>query len=338
LKIGTNLVDESDFELDLKIYKKTHTFIQAMTGGGKTSLILKLEQESRKADPDMQTVYLDDQEEFTDIPKMFSNFRLISKDTMPKIFTVNHAKGLGIQVRRLGLSVVVDLHQFKVKADRTAFVAGFLEGFMSVGKEVGTPAKIIIDEADQYCPRIDKKITTESKEQIIDVAKRGRKYNITIVIATQYLSEVDISARRECANRIVGKATEPSDRRVVKGLMGLTQKQADELFDFTAGNFYVRGEMFVKGVSRIFVPESEITRKQAGVVPTATVKSLDDILERAVENKTDQTLVEVLQLKIGDLEKQLAQEKIKSSQQYAEGFLASENNWKDKSKVEKFLS
>lgn len=336
--IGKDLVDNSDFKAGLGVFMKTHTFIQSMTGGGKTSLILKNVEEIKKERPETQMIFLENQEEFTDIPKFYKDIMMFSRETRPKIFTVNHAKDVGIQARRLGLSMVINLFDFKDKKDQRKFVAEFLKGFMSLGKAVGTPVKIFIDEADQLCPRSDKKESADSKEQIIDVAKRGRKFNITLVLATQYLSEVDIKARRECANRIVGKTTELSDRRVVKELMGLTQEQADELFDFTAGNFYVRGEIFKKGVSRILVSESSITRKLAGVAESAKSAKPVDIFEDAVENKNEQSLVDILQGKISDLEKQLAQEKIRSSQQWSEGFQKSEKQWKEKSKLEKMLS
>ena len=338
--IGKNLTDGSDFEQDLSVFMRTHTFIQSMTGGGKTSIILTQVKETRNERPETQMIFIENQEEFTDIPKFYSDFRLISRKSTPKIFTLDHAKDIGIQARRLGLSMVLNLFDFKEKADQKKFVEKFLEGFMSLGKQVGTPVKIFIDEADQFCPRLDKKDARGSKEQIIDVAKRGRKFNITLVIATQYLSEVDISVRRECANRIVGKTTELSDRRVVKELMGLSQVQADELFDFTAGNFYVRGEMFKKGVSRILVKESDITRKQAGVSEESTksTDNIDTIFEDAVENKNSQTLVEILQAEVIELRKQLAEQKIKTKQAWSEGFLTCDKQWKDKSRLDKVFS
>ena len=335
--IGTNLENNSDFELDVGVYMRTHTFMQGMTGSGKTAFILKKVETLKKEIPDAQLIFLDDQEEFTDIPKFYSDFRLISRDTVPKIFTVQHAKQIGIQTRKLGFSIVVNLHDFAERKERNEFIAEFLKGFKSLGKKVGTPAKIFIDEADQYCPRLDKKDSKNSKEEIIDLAKRGRKFNITLVLSTQYLSEVDISARRECANRIVGKTTELSDRRVVRELMGLTEEEKEELFDFTAGYFYVRGEMFKKGVSKIFVPESGITRKQAGVDDSVQVIVANDIFEEAVENKNEQNLVELLQSKIGDLEKQLADKEIKIKEAYEKGFIECDTEWRNKSRVVRFL-
>ena len=336
MKLATNLEDNSDFELDLKILLKTHTFIQGMTGSGKTSLILKIVEQVKKERPDVQMVFLDDQEEFTEIPNQFDGFKLISRGTTPKIFTLDHANDIGKQTRRLGMSVVVNLHDFEDQHDRETFVGEFLRGFSSIGKDVGTPVIVFIDEADMYVPTKSHKANIPSRYPIVNLTKRARKQNISIMLSTQYLSEVDIRARRECANRIVGKTTELRDRRTVSELLG-DPKIADELFDLTAGNFFVRGEVFQKGISKIYVEESEITRKQAGVAHEEVKKSDYDVFEEAVENKNEQNLVDILDEKIANLEKQLKDQKIKTDQAYSEGFLKSEQQWKSKGKIERLL-
>ncbi len=345
MKFGTNLEDNSVFELDLKTLLKTHTFIQSMTGGGKTSLILKIVEQVQKERPDVQMVFLDDQEEFTEIPLQYPKFKIISKDATPKIFSIDHAKQIGIQTRRLGKSVVVNLHDFEEQYDREAFVGEFLRGFSSLGKEVGNPAIIVIDEADVYIPTKSNRSNIPSRYPIINLTKRARKLNISVILSTQYLSEVEIRARRECANRICGKTTELRDRKIVAELLG-EPKVADELFDLKAGNFFIRGEIFKQGVSRIYVEESNITRKQAGVADDELKKleqiqtklsAEEDLFEKAVENKNDQNLVDILQNKIADLEKQLADQKIKTSHAYNDGFLKSETQWKEKGRFERLL-
>jgi len=345
LKFGTNLEDNTVFELDLKTLLKTHTFIQSMTGGGKTSLILKIVEQVQKERPDVQMVFLDDQEEFTEIPLQYPKFKLISKDATPKIFSIDHAKQIGIQTRKLGKSVVVNLHDFEEQHDREAFVGEFLRGFSSLGKEVGNPAIIVIDEADVYIPTKSNRSNIPSRYPIINLTKRARKLNISVILSTQYLSEVEIRARRECANRICGKTTELRDRKIVAELLG-EPKVADQLFDLEAGYFFVRGSIFKKGVSRIYVEESNITRKQAGVADDELKKlehiqtkltAEEDLFEKAVENKNDQNLVEILQNKIADLEKQLADQKIKTSHAYNDGFLKSETQWKEKGRFERLL-
>ena len=336
MKLGTNLEDNSDFEIDLKTLLNTHTFIQGQTGSGKTSLILKIVEQVRKERPDVQMVFLDDQEEFTDIPSQMDGFKLISRNATPKTFTLDHAKDWGIQTRKLGLSVVINLHDFEDQHDRETFVGEFLKGFKSLGKKVGHPSMVFIDEADQYVPTRSNKSNIPSRYPIVDLTKRAKKFNISMILCTQYGSEVDIRARRETANRIVGKTTELRARRAVSELLG-DPKVADELFDLEVGTFFVRGSMFKKGVSKIYVEESNITRKLAGVEQEEVKKSDYDVIEEAVEHNTEQNLVEILDEKIANLEKQLADQKVKTTQAYNEGFFKADQQFRNKGKIERLL-
>lgn len=314
MKIGTNLEDNSDCNLDLSALLRTHTFIQGMTGSTKTNLILRLVELVKAERPEVQMVFLDDQEEYTELPRYFKDFKLISNDF--KFFSIDRAQDIGEQSRRLGRSIVVKLDDFEDHGDREKFVAEFIRGFSSLGKQVGTPAILFVDEADLYCPTKSNRSNIPSRYPIINMMKRARKQNISIVLATQFLSEVEIRARRECANRICGKTTELRDRRIVAELLA-DPKIADELFDLRKGEFYVRGEIFKKGISKIHVEESTIQKKQAGVADfdeqlgriSETIESkIDDdkIFEYAVENRNQQSLVDVLQSKVADLERQLS--------------------------------
>ncbi len=92
--IGKDITEEDqsvDFELDVPTFLKTHTFLQSITGHGKTNLILNVVDGLIQERPDIQLVFLDDQEEFTFIPKKYKNIILISKDRTPNIFTTKHA-------------------------------------------------------------------------------------------------------------------------------------------------------------------------------------------------------------------------------------------------------
>lgn len=273
MKIGTDLADNSNFNLDLDVFLRTHTLISAMTGSGKTNLILKIVEEVEKAKLDIQMIFLDDQEEFTEIPNHFNDFTMLSKDT-PKSFSVEMkkinneevciAKLVGKQVRLLGKSLVVNLHDFESESDRQKFVGEFLKGFSSLGKQVGKHAIVFVDEADQYIPTKANLANISSRQPIIDLTKRARKQNISMVLSTQYMSEVDIRARRESHNRIMGKVTELRDSRTVSELLGDKDLQK-EFFDLEAGVFFMRGEAFPKGVSKVLVDKTTITVKQAGI-------------------------------------------------------------------------
>lgn len=345
MKIGTNLADNSDFDLDLDVFLRTHTLMQGMTGSGKTNLILKIVEESEKAKKDVQMIFLDDQEEFTEIPNHFRKFTLLSNDT-PKSFSVEVrkineeeicvARLVGKQVRLLGKSLVVNLHDFKNDTDRKKFAGEFLKGFESVGKKVGKHAIVFIDEADQLVPSKEK-LHSVATEPIINLTKRARKQNISMVLATQYMTEVDIRARRECHNRIIGKVTELRDSKTCAELLGdkILQK---EFFDLETGVFFVRGDAFPKGVSKILVDRTTITVKQAGVdleqIPLTISSEIDD----AIESDNDLPREEFLEMKISYLLKALEQQKDLTVKAFNEGYIECDKKWKDKGKIERLFS
>ena len=346
MKIGKRIDDGSDFELNLPVFLKTHTLIQGMTGSGKTNLILKIVEESEKEKLDVQMIFLDDQEEFTEIPKHFKSFTMLSKDT-PKSFTVavqkiNNedvciARLVGKQVRLLGKSVVVNLHDFTNKADRKKFVGEFLIGLESVGKQIGKHALVVIDEADQYVPSKEK-LHSIATEPIIDLTKRARKQNISMVLSTQFMTEVDIRARRECHNRILGNVTELRDSRGCAEMLG-DMDLKNEFFDLDTGEFFVRGKIFPKGVSRIQVDRSTITVKQAGI-DMEDVKSISNSseLDNAIERNNDLTKEEYLQMKVSFLERQLEDQKKLTEEAFISGYEECDKKWQNKSTTERKIT
>ena len=92
--IGKDFTDGeqvADFNLDVSTFLKTHTFLQSITGHGKTNLTLNVVDGLINERPDIQFAFLDDLEEFTFIPKKYKNIILISKQKTPDIFTTGHA-------------------------------------------------------------------------------------------------------------------------------------------------------------------------------------------------------------------------------------------------------
>lgn len=259
-----NLDANEDFVLDVNKFLKTHTFIQGMTGSGKTNLILKIIEVLQNDYPEVQVILLDEQEEFTKITETYPKFKLISKDETEGIFKIEKAYQIGVQARKLGKSLVIKLSDFETSEEQEEFVGEFVKGFVSLRKEVGTPAVLFIDEADLFVPMKAHRQNVPSKYPIINATKRARKQNISIVLSTQFSSEVEIRARRECANRIIGKTTELRDRKLVAEMLG-DPKILDSLWELEVGQFYVRGDALTTKISKIQVDLSEIEKVEAGI-------------------------------------------------------------------------
>jgi len=294
-----------NFELNIPEFKKTHTFVQAMTGHGKTNLILELVDGFRKESPDINFIFFDDQEEYTLIPKRFREIVLVSKDKTPKIFSTGHAFQLGKQAREKAQSLIIKLTDFKKQEDKELFVQKFLEGFKSLGKDIGDPFLIVVDEADLFVPTRSKRKEALSRAELVHFCKRGRKYNAIMLLATQYSSSVDIDARRECENYFIGRTKQRADRNAVCEMLG-DKSIFDNLgWGLDRGQFYVRGLALSSDLKLIQTKESVIEKRLAGVSEEESYSDLSKIYEESVTGEKDLTLIEMLTKKIEELEKEL---------------------------------
>lgn len=369
IRLGTKGNGEESF-LNVSKFLKSHTFLQGMTGSGKTTLLLKIheglsEKEIIDKFGDIQMIYLDFQDEFTKIPEFDKRVLLISRKNNPDVFDVDHAEVLGNKIRHLEKSVVVKLTDLSSESEQQAFVANFITGLRSMGKEIGHPCILVIDEADIVCPTKANKLNVVSRDVIINACKRARKQNIAMVIATQFSSEVDIRARRECANRIIGKTTELRDRRAVAELLG-DPKIQDKFFSLEAGSFFVRGTALTDEITQIKVDNTNIERIVAGelnnenspkdersdwakvLYPKSGTKPIENLVSDVVKSDDKRSYIEILESKIEELEKQL---KVSKSREltdrrrqeivdlgFNEGIKYMKEQWSKMSKLEKIFS
>jgi len=347
---GDDFVEDTnkDFNLDIKTFLQTHTFLQAMTGAGKTNLILGLVDGLIQERPDVQLIFFDDQEEFTLLPNKYKSIILVSKDRTPKIFSINHAYELGVQSRRKGQSLIIKLSDFAKPEQKEQFVAKFLDGFKSEGKKIGTPCVIIIDEADLFVPTRSKRKNVVSRDPIVWFCKRARKLNISLVLATQFSSAVEIDARREMENYFIGRTKQRTDRNTVCEMLGDNSIFDNLGWGLKKGQFYVRGDALTQDLKLIQTKETKIEKKLAGVQEKESLSDLSKIYEQSLTEHTNLSLLEMLQKKIDDLEKELTVTKSKELTEeirkhlidigFNEGFRKAKQQEEDeKGKVTKFL-
>jgi len=121
-----------------------------------------------------------------------------------------------------------------------------------------TPYLLILEEADRFAPQVGEKL------QIIDeVARRGRKRGLGLMLCTQRPAEVDKSVLSQCANQLIGKLIIRNDLQSVSQFFpshGLPK----ELTSLQAGNFYAMG-----GISPLptLVKIRERETRHGGITP-----------------------------------------------------------------------
>jgi len=327
-----------DFKVDFPIFSETNTLIAGITRSGKTNLILKMVEELQENNPEVSLVFLDAQDEFDLIADRYENITILSKSETPKVFPdLERAYAIGEQTRRLPQSVIVKLSDLP-RDKRPEFVAKFIEGFNapSAGKEIGHPFVFFIDEANLFCPTKVTRETRKSQQAIIDQVERGLKYKIVTVLATQHNSALDIDARRMCANKFVGKTSELSDRRSIEEMMG-SKEIGKQLWGLSKGEFFVRGDAIgIDEARKVQIDQSTIKTIQAGQKPEDSGK-ISNQFESLVENKNDLSYLEILQKKVADLEQLLKLANARAEYQYNEGFRIAEQQYKEKSTLQRLM-
>lgn len=83
------------------------------------------------------------------------------------------------------------------------------------------PITLVCDEAHVYIPDDFQLSASERRmvEVFEDIAKEGRKFGLTLLVASQRPSELNKTIMAQCANFIVGKLNNEHDKAMIKGMM-----------------------------------------------------------------------------------------------------------------------
>ena len=109
-----------------------------------------------------------------------------------------------------------------------------------------TPLLLVYEEAHKYVPKSDLAKYRASKISIERIAKEGRKYGVTLLLASQRPSEISETIFSQCNNFIAMRLTNPDDQNYVKRLLPDTLGTLiDKLPAFQAGEGILIGEAVV---------------------------------------------------------------------------------------------
>ena len=82
-----------------------------------------------------------------------------------------------------------------------------------------TPLLLVYEEAHKYVPKSELAKFRSSRASIERIAKEGRKYGVTLLIASQRPSEISETIFSQCNNFIAMRLTNPDDQNYVKRLL-----------------------------------------------------------------------------------------------------------------------
>lgn len=92
---------------------------------------------------------------------------------------------------------------------------------VQITKKDATPITLVCDEAHVYIPA-DFQLSASQRRMVEifeNIAKEGRKFGITLFVASQRPSELNKTIMAQCANYIVMKLNNENDKSMMKGVM-----------------------------------------------------------------------------------------------------------------------
>lgn len=108
------------------------------------------------------------------------------------------------------------------------------------------PLLLVFEEAHKYVPNNDAAKYRASRESIERIAKEGRKYGVTLMLASQRPSEISETIFSQCNNFLALRLTNPADQNYVKRLLPDTMGNlVDRMPTLKAGESLLIGDAVV---------------------------------------------------------------------------------------------
>lgn len=116
---------------------------------------------------------------------------------------------------------------------------------IQIMKKDAKPITLVCDEAHVYIPK-DFQLTAVQRRMVEifeNIAKEGRKFGITLFVASQRPSELNKTIMAQCANYIVMKLNNENDKSMIKGMMPAGSADVIETTTmFSSGDCLVVGD------------------------------------------------------------------------------------------------
>ncbi|MDW1166085.1 anti-phage-associated helicase HerA [Klebsiella pneumoniae] len=146
------------------------------------------------------------------------------------------------------------------------------------------PILIVYEEAHKYAPKSDLSKYSTSKEAIERIAKEGRKYGVTLLLASQRPSEISETIFSQCNTFISMRLTNPDDQNYVKRLLPDTVGDITNLLPSLK-----EGEALIMGDS-ISIPS--IVKIEKCTIPPSSIdiKYLDEWRKEWVDSEFDKII------------------------------------------------
>jgi len=271
LQIGKNTESDKSTELDLRALVNGRTFISAMTEAGKSWTVRKICEEIFGQ---VGIIILDPEGEYASLREHYP-FLIIGKD-IP--LEVDSAEFLAEQILKENISVICDFSTTDI-IDQQQFTSRFINKFMELETEQKKAYILVVEEGDEFAPEKGT-FKADSLRSIINVAKKGRKRGIGLILATQRPAFVSKFVLSQCQNKIIGHTEWTGDLKVIKDFLQIEEETIKKISKLSSGEFFFSGGFIEKDeFSKVGAVKTIHSGETPDIIPPTT-KQIKSVIEK----------------------------------------------------------
>jgi hypothetical protein len=212
------------------------TCVIAQSGAGKSYLIAVLCEKMLEAG--VPFVIIDTEGEYFSLKEKFQLLWAGGPEADLNLERIN-LRQLAERAVRNGVPLILDVSE---SLDEKVVVSGFCQALYDAATKARMPYLLVIEEADKFAPQaIGKDERTAATLKIVEeIARRGRKRGLGLLIATQRPAMVSKNVLSQCGSQLIGKLTTENDLAAVN-LFFSSRKELEELPKLQQGEFFAMG-------------------------------------------------------------------------------------------------
>lgn len=273
-----------NLEVDLKKLVTERTFICSMTRYGKSYTIRKICEEIFGK---VGIIILDPEGEYASLREKYP-FLIIGKD-IP--LNPDTAGFLAEEILKENLSVIIDSSTADT-IDEQDFATNFINRFMDLQLKKKKSYLVIVEESDEFAP--EKGVyKAGSLRSIINLAKKGGKRGIGLILASQRPAMISKFVLSQCANQIIGHTEWSGDRKVLQQYLRIENEVMEKIPELKSGEFYFKGN-FIDNEG--FAKVSPVITTHLGATPDVIPPKPKEI--KNIVDKLSQSLPKVIEEKL----------------------------------------
>lgn len=160
---------------------------------------------------------------------VLGDFHKVFTDTNSDVFSEYYKKILpNLEKDKTNQITIIDMSllPYEVLETITGLVGRLILEFSSRIEPRGSfPLVIVLEEAQNYIPEVNRKDRTSISKRVFErVAREGRKYGISLVVSSQRPSELSKTVLSQCNSFVIHRLQNPEDQKYVRQLVSIANE------------------------------------------------------------------------------------------------------------------